>query len=95
MIAGVTSQYDKNTVILAGLGTALVTISLTLYAMFTKVEIDCFFALVWVVILAILPLSIIGNVLKIEAARICYCIIGLLLYSLYLIIDTIMICDSS
>ena len=39
MIAGITCQYDKNTVMLAGLGTALVTISLTLYAMFTKVEI--------------------------------------------------------
>ena len=39
IVAGLTAQYDKNTVILAGLGTALVTVSLTFYAMTTKVEI--------------------------------------------------------
>ena len=39
MVAGLTAQYDKETVILAGLGTALVTVSLTFYAMTTKVEI--------------------------------------------------------
>ncbi len=42
MIAGITSVYDKNTVILAGLGTALVTVALTFYAMITKVNIQVF-----------------------------------------------------
>ena len=37
MIAGITSKYDSKIVLMAGLGTALVTVSLTAYAMFTKV----------------------------------------------------------
>jgi FtsH-binding integral membrane protein len=42
MIAGITSVYDQNTVILAGLGAALVTVTLTFYAMTTKINIQVF-----------------------------------------------------
>ena len=63
MIAGITSTYDKNTVFLAGLGTALVTVSLTFYAMTTKVNIQVFYALAWVIYMAMLPMIIVGAVL--------------------------------
>ncbi len=62
MIAGITSVYDKNTVILAGLGTALVTVALTFYAMITKVNIQVFHGFVWVVSFAVLPMIIVGDV---------------------------------
>ena len=39
MVAGITSQYHEKVVIMAGLAAALATISLTIYAMRTKVEI--------------------------------------------------------
>ena len=42
IVAGLTSTFDPKTVILAGLGTALVTVSLTFYAMTTKVQIEIF-----------------------------------------------------
>jgi len=48
---------------LAGLTTALVTISLTIYAMFTKTDIRVFMALVFVLYLAMLPMCIIGAIL--------------------------------
>ena len=95
MIAGITSTYDKNIVLMAGLGTALVTVSLTAYAMFTKVNIEVFYALAWVVYMAMLPMIIIGAVLKLHALNILYCSLGLIFYSLFLIIDTMMICNSN
>ena len=39
MVATITARYDPKTVVTAGLATALTTISLTIYAMFTKVDI--------------------------------------------------------
>ena len=80
---------------MAGLGTALVTVSLTAYAMFTKVNIEVFYALAWVVYMAMLPMIIIGAVLKLQALNILYCSLGLIFYSLFLIIDTMMICNSN
>ncbi len=95
MIAGITSRYDSKIVMMAGLGTALVTISLTAYAMFTKVKIEVFYALAWVIYMAMLPLIIVGAILKIHALNILYCSLGLIFYSLFLIIDTMMICSSN
>ena len=95
MIAGITSKYDSKIVLMAGLGTALVTVSLTAYAMFTKVKIEVFYALAWVLYMAMLPLIIVGAVLRINALNILYCSLGLIFYSLFLIIDTIMICGSN
>jgi FtsH-binding integral membrane protein len=42
IVGGLTSFYEPKTVILAGTGTALVTVSLTFYAMTTKVSIEIF-----------------------------------------------------
>lgn len=39
MVGGITARYDPKTVAMAALATALVTISLTIYAMRTKTEI--------------------------------------------------------
>ena len=55
---------------MAGLGTALVTVSLSAYAMFTKVNIEVFYALAWVVYMAMLPMIIIGAVMKLHALNI-------------------------
>ena len=79
----------------AGFGTAMVTISLTAYAMFTKVEIEVFFALAWVVYMAMLPLMILGAIMRMAILHIIYCSLGLLFYSIFLIIDTMMICNSN
>jgi len=77
---------------MAALATALVTISLTIYAMRTKTSIQVFAALAFVVYLAMLPLMIIGICVGLGGLYTLYCCLGLIFYSLYLIIDTIIIC---
>ena len=93
-IAGVTAVYEDETVILAGLETALVSIALTIYAMYSKTDISVFMGLAFVAYFALLPIILIGSLfMSMQAVHIVYCVIGLILYSLFLIIDTKMICD--
>ena len=91
MIGGLTAFYDQQVVIMAGLCTALVTISLTIYAMRTKVKIEVFMAMAFVVYLAMLPIIIIGWAIGMRALWVLYNVLGLIFYSLYLIIDTSLI----
>lgn len=92
MVATITARYDTKTVVTAGLATALTTISLTIYAMFTKVDIQVFYALLFVIYLAMFPLMLIGMfVIRCEALRVFYCCLGLLFYSIFLIVDTMLI----
>ena len=55
MVAGITARYERELVMTAGLGTALVSISLTIYAMNTKQDISVFYAMVFVVYFAMFP----------------------------------------
>lgn len=91
MVGGLTASYDPKTVMMAGLATALVSISLTIYAMKTKVNIEIFYAMTFVIYLAMLPLIIISFVIQLKALYILYCCLGLLFYSIFLIIDTMTI----
>lgn len=91
MVAGLTARYERDTVILAGLATALVTIALTVYAMRTKVKIEAFYAMTFVIYLAMIPLFIIGLIMRCKVIYIIYCCLGLLFYSIFLIIDTMQI----
>ena len=94
MVAGITIPYPPKIVAMAGLVTALVTVSLTIYAFKTTTSIEVFGALAFVVYFAMLPILILslfvfpGNLLYTL-----YNVLGVLLYSLFLIIDTMMICD--
>jgi len=92
MVAGMTIAYDPNTVILAGLATALTTVALTVYALRTTVKIEVFAALTFVVYFAMFPVLIIGLLIGLSGIYTIYCMLGVLLYSLFLIMDTIMIC---
>jgi hypothetical protein len=92
MVAGICSNYSDKVVIMAALATALVTIALTIYAMRTKTEIQVFVALAFVVYLAMFPLLIICLIVRLDGLYTLYCCLGLVFYSLYLIIDTIIIC---
>lgn len=91
MIGGLTSQYESSIVIQAGAATALVTISLTVYAMNTKVPIEFFGALSFVICLAMIPLFIVSLFMQTQIMYTVYCCFGALLYGIYLIIDTILI----
>lgn len=88
MVGGLTARYDQKLVILAGLVTALVVIALTIYAMRTKTSIEFFYAITFVIYIAMIPLWIIGLFMHVKALHIVYCALGLLFYSVFLIIDT-------
>ena len=62
--------------------------------MFTKTDISVFVGLAVVVYLAMLPLIIVSLFVGLGALYTLYCCLGVILYSLYLIIDTIMICNN-
>jgi FtsH-binding integral membrane protein len=95
MLGGFTSNFSSHNVITATLGTALVTVALTLYAMTTKTEIEVFLGLIWVLYMAVFPLMIIGLFLGVAFANIVLFSIGVSIYSVFLIVDTKMICDSN
>lgn len=63
MVGSLTAAYERDIVILAGLATALTTIALTIYAMKTKVKIEFFYAITFVIYIAMLPLMIIGLIM--------------------------------
>lgn len=92
MVGGLTARYDPKIVMMAGLAAALVTIALTIYAIRTKTNIEVFAAMAFVVYLAMFPLIIIGIIIRTPFLHTLYCVLGLIFYSLYLIIDTIIIC---
>ena len=92
MVSGLTCAYDPKIVMMAGAATALTTIALTIYALRTTTQIEVFAAMGFVVYLAMMPLIIIGLFVGLGGLYTLYCCLGVLLYSLYLIIDTIMIC---
>ena len=80
---------------MAGAATALATISLTVYAMTTKTDLSVFMALSFVVCLAMLPMMIIGIFIRVPIFHTLICCFSVLMYSLYLIIDTMMICNGN
>lgn len=91
MVGGLTAAYDQETVMKAGAATALVTISLTVYAMKTTVPIEFFGALSFVICLGMIPMMLMGLIIGGSFIYTMYCAMGALLYGIYLIIDTIMI----
>jgi len=91
MVGGITARYDRNTVMMAGAATALTTVALTVYAMRTKVNIEVFAAMTFVVYLAMMPIMIIGFFVWGPVMNIVWCCLGILFYGLYLIMDTMMI----
>ena len=54
----------------------------------TKTSIEFFYAITFVIYIAMLPLWIIGLFMHVKALHIVYCALGLLFYSVFLIIDT-------
>ena len=95
MLGGFTSNFSSRNVITATLGTALVTVALTFYAMTTKTDIEVFLGLIWVLYMAVFPMMLIGVILKIGTANVIFFSIGVSIYSVFLIVDTKMICDSN
>lgn len=81
-------RFPPKTVMLAGLVTALTTISLTLYAMFSKTPITIMFALLILLIFAMIPVIIIGFIMHTRTMHLIICSLMVMIYGIYLVIDT-------
>ena len=83
---------------MAGLVTALVTIALTIYAMRTTTSINTFVALAYIVYFAMFPFLLFSWLwIRNTVMNTIWCCLGLVFYSLFLIIDTMLIfkhCDA-
>ena len=95
LLGAITADYDSKTVMMAGAATAAATIALTIYAMRTKTDIQVFMALAFVVCLAMLPIMLICIFIQVKMLYTLYLCLGIVLYSLYLVIDTMFICKGN
>ena len=73
----------------------MVTIALSIYAWTTKVDINILYGLVFVFYLAMIPCMIVCIFMQLAWVRTLYCVLGLLFYSVFLIIDTKKICETN
>ena len=76
----------------AGAATAAATIALTVYALTTKTDISVFGALAFIVCLAMLPILILGIFIRNPILHTIITCFGIFMYSIYLIMDTMLIC---
>lgn len=93
VLAAITSYWTSESVLLAGLMTTLVCLALTAYANCTKRDLDKKYAMSFVLVIAAVPLAITGMALKAQLWHMIWCLVGLLFWSLYLIIDMNRICE--
>jgi FtsH-binding integral membrane protein len=87
MLAVCCATYDPKVVMLAGLMTAAVTISLTIYAMTTKVDFTFLGGLLFCCATIMFFWSIFSIIYGFVLNSL-YCVLGIIVYSIYLIFDT-------
>jgi FtsH-binding integral membrane protein len=93
-VAGFSASYMDLEVIVAGLGAALVIVSLTIYSRFTIEEIEIGPANGSIICMALLPVLAVSTIIKASWVYIIILIVCLVLYSFFIIFDTIIICHS-
>ncbi|TNV71946.1 hypothetical protein FGO68_gene11511 [Halteria grandinella] len=89
MVAGVAARYSPDIVIQAATMVAIMTIGLTLFACFTSVD----FVLVGPILVFVLSMAVMMSMLfmfvfMFDKLRVFYCTLGVIFYSIYLIMDT-------
>ena len=89
MLAGIAAKYDQEVVIQAAVTTAGVTLALTMFACFTSAD----FVLIGPILVLILSLSLCMSmmfmfVFMFNKLHTFYCMMGVIIYSIYLIVDT-------
>ena len=90
-VAIITAYFNHKIVIISGAATALVSIALSIYACFSKESIEYMYGIAFIVIFAMIPLGILSSFMQLKVIHVLYCMIGLFLYSIFLLIDTKMI----
>lgn len=79
---------DKSTVAIAAGMTAAMVTGLTLYAIFTKTDFTTCCGMIVVIMVVMLTFGILAIVSGSKTLHLIYCSIGVILFGLYIIIDT-------
>lgn len=93
-VAFFTIPYPPTTVFNAALATALVVVALTIYAMTTTADISIFYGLIFIFYFAWLPICVICFAVNVYWLNTVIILIVIILYGLYLIVDTMQICNA-
>lgn len=93
-IAFITLGYAKETILMAALATALVTLSLTIYAMTTSTNLRVLYGMAFVTVIAFLPIVIISIVIRVAIMNTIIIAVVIIIYGIYLIIDTMEIVNA-
>ena len=82
------SNYSAEVVLTAAALTTAAVIGLTLYACYTKTDFTILGGMLFVILLVFFVFGLILMFVKIKILHLIYCIIGVILFSIYLIYDT-------
>ena len=89
MVAFICTLYEAESVLIAALMTTGLTIGLTLYACFTKKDFSTMYGIMWTFLIAFILFGIMAAFFGAGGiVRILYCTFGIIIYGIYLVIDT-------
>lgn len=88
VVSFIASRYDPNTVLIAASLTAIIVISLTLYAIFTKTDFTTCGGVLLVCSVGLFFGSIIGIFLKSNVYNMIIAVVSAIIFGIYLVFDT-------
>ena len=89
IVSAICATYDPNIVIMAAIMTTGITLALTIYAMTTKTDFTVCGGLLFVLVMALILFGLFALFFNVKILYTFYCILGVIVYGIYLITDTI------
>ncbi len=88
LVSGICATYDPNIVLMAAVMTVGITMALTLYAMTTKTDFTTCGGILFMLIMALILFGLFALFFNVKILYTFYCTLGVIVYGLYLIMDT-------
>ena len=88
IVSAICATYDPNIVIMAAIMTTGVTLALTIYAMTTKTDFTVCGGLLFVLVMSLILFGLFALFFNVKILYTFYCILGVIVYGIYLIMDT-------
>ena len=88
IVSAICATYAPNIVIMAAIMTTGITLALTIYAMTTKTDFTVCGGLLFVLVMALILFGLFALFFNVKILYTFYCILGVIVYGIYLIMDT-------
>ena len=88
LVASVAAVSDPEAVICAAFSTAAIVLAIMVFSWFNKVDFTYFAPIIIVVAMSMCMLSIFIFAFHFRALKVVYCTLGVIIFSLYLLVDT-------